>query len=64
MAQAALDSTLLWALFVVVGFAVFIVGVLAAVSAPQSADTSDADAARLDELEPLPHSPDDERGPR
>ncbi|WP_433412247.1 hypothetical protein ACQP1V_25005 [Microtetraspora malaysiensis] len=62
--QAALDSTLLWVLFLVVGFTIFIVGVVTAASAARRAAESGAadaaDAARLEELEPLPPTAGDE----
>ncbi|XVQ15321.1 hypothetical protein ACQP1W_23175 [Spirillospora sp. CA-255316] len=58
VAQAMSGSNVLWALFVVVAFAVFAVGVAAAAAARRSEVASAADAARLDELEPLPPAAD------
>ncbi|MCC5578811.1 hypothetical protein IMZ11_24600 [Microtetraspora sp. AC03309] len=60
IAQAALDSWVPLLLFVVAGFAVFVVGVATAVSAGRNGVVSGADAARLEELEPLPPTADDE----
>ncbi|WP_067170186.1 hypothetical protein [Microtetraspora niveoalba] len=62
VAQAALDSLAPFLLFLVAGLAVFVAGVVTAVSATRGAAMSGADAARLEELEPLP--PADEEGDR
>lgn len=58
--QAMYDSVALWAAFVAVSFAVFVVGVVAAAGAVRPGG-SVADAARLDELEPLPARDEDGR---
>ncbi|WP_433142467.1 hypothetical protein ACQPZ8_46355 [Actinomadura nitritigenes] len=58
--QAMYDSVVLWAAFVAVSFAVFVVGVVAVASAVRPGG-SVADAARLDELEPLPSRDEDGR---
>jgi hypothetical protein len=52
--QAVFDSLALWILFVVVAFAIFVVGVVTAAARMRDAAVPTADAARLDELEPLP----------
>ncbi|MBO2460272.1 hypothetical protein [Actinomadura violacea] len=57
--QAVYDSLALWIASIVASFTVFVAGVVAAASAVRSAGPA-ADAARLDELEPLP--PRDEDG--
>lgn len=49
VAHAVFDSVVLWVLFVVVAFAVVVVGVVTAAHGVRAAD-----AARLDEMEPLP----------
>jgi hypothetical protein len=56
--QAVYDSLALWVASIVAAFAVFIVGVVTAVLTLRSAVPS-ADAARLDELEPLPFRDED-----
>ncbi|MER6816292.1 hypothetical protein ABT299_44115 [Spirillospora sp. NPDC000708] len=58
--QAMYDSVALWAAFVAVSFAVFVVGVVAAAGAVRPGG-SVADAVRLDELEPLPARDEDGR---
>ncbi|GAA4623702.1 hypothetical protein GCM10023196_020940 [Actinoallomurus vinaceus] len=65
VAQAAYDSLVLWVLFVVVGFGAFVALVTTAASALRDGTVRDggvsaADAARLDELEPLPPTAGDE----
>lgn len=52
--QAMFDSLALWILFVVVAFAIFVVGVVTAAARMRDTAVPTADAARLDELEPLP----------
>ncbi|GAB3972742.1 hypothetical protein GCM10029978_050560 [Actinoallomurus acanthiterrae] len=60
VAQAAFDSLVLWVLFVIVALAVFVALVMTAVSAMRDEAVSTADAARLDQLEPLPPIAGDE----
>jgi hypothetical protein len=59
--QARYDSVALWAAFVAVSFAVFVVGVVVAAAGAVRPGGSVADAARLDELEPLPARDEDGR---
>ncbi|MGI5323741.1 hypothetical protein [Actinomadura nitritigenes] len=58
--QAMYDSVALWAASIAASFAVFVAGVVAAASARRPS-TPAADAARLDELEPLPARDEDAR---
>ncbi|WP_433171615.1 hypothetical protein [Actinoallomurus sp. CA-150999] len=60
VAQAAFDNLVLWVLFVVVALAVFVALVVTAASALRDGTAPTADAARLDELEPLPPIAGDE----
>ncbi|WP_067183908.1 hypothetical protein [Microtetraspora niveoalba] len=62
--QAMYDNTLLWILSVVTGFTVAVVGVVAGLSIASRKAAADADAARLEELEPLPPAATAEGEPR
>ncbi len=66
VAQLVTDSALLLILFAVVGLTTFATGVALAARLTQAQGRAGADAARLDELEPLPPAPsatDDEDRP-
>ena len=54
VAQAMSSGLVWWVLFAVVAFTIFVVGVVTAASALREKGVATADAARLDELEPLP----------
>jgi multisubunit Na+/H+ antiporter MnhG subunit len=60
IAQSRTDSLVVWLLFVVVALTTFVVGVVVA-AATTKAHTAQADAAKLDELEPLPPVDDSDR---